>query len=98
MEEARDREIQIQKANKEVIDTFNEHAKQFEIEKASNAACAALTIDCFGRGLKAMWPAQRAGETSVRSGHCTLGSYKSVECAFSRFVRRSLGYSARRKH
>jgi hypothetical protein len=35
VEESRDREIHIQKANKEVLDTFNEHAKQFEVEKAS---------------------------------------------------------------
>jgi hypothetical protein len=34
VEESRDREIHIQKANKEVLDTFNEHAKQFEVEKA----------------------------------------------------------------
>lgn len=48
VEEARDREIQIQKANKEVIDTFNEHAKQFEIEKVTRLQREAQTLKRVG--------------------------------------------------
>ena len=39
-EEKRDREKEIQRANKEIIDTFSEHQKQFEVEKEGDAATA----------------------------------------------------------
>ena len=34
-EEKRDREKEIQRANKEILDKFSEHVKQFEVEKVT---------------------------------------------------------------
>jgi len=48
VEESRDREIHIQKANKEVLDTFNEHSKQFEIEKVTRLQREAQTLKRVG--------------------------------------------------
>ena len=47
-EEKRDREIEIQKANKEIRDLFNEHEKQFEVEKVTRLQREAQTLKRVG--------------------------------------------------
>lgn len=48
LEETRDREIQIQRANKEVVDMFNEHSKQLEVEKVARLQREAQTLKRVG--------------------------------------------------
>merc|ERR1719231_1449845 len=47
-EEKRDREIEIQKANKEILDKFSEHQKQFEVEKVTRLQREAQTLKRVG--------------------------------------------------
>jgi hypothetical protein len=47
-EEKRDREIEIQRANKEILDKFSEHVKQFEVEKVTRLQREAQTLKRVG--------------------------------------------------
>ena len=47
-EEKRDREKEIQKANKEILDKFSEHVKQFEVEKVTRLQREAQTLKRVG--------------------------------------------------
>ena len=47
-EEKRDREIEIQRANKEILDKFSEHQKQFEVEKVTRLQREAQTLKRVG--------------------------------------------------
>ena len=47
-EEKRDREKEIQKANKEILDKFSEHVKQFEVEKVTRLQRETQTLKRVG--------------------------------------------------
>jgi len=47
-EEKRDREKEIQRANKEILDKFSEHVKQFEVEKVTRLQRETQTLKRVG--------------------------------------------------